>query len=333
MSSRAENHTPARRKRAGTGKEAPLGSGKSDAIGSAAPAAGSAAKPGIPGEIICSDEPVAINVGRQVVTVEVVNTGDRPITVGSHYHFAEVNPALRFDRKAAWGCRQNIIAGGMTRFEPGIGQHVELVPFAGRRIAAGFRASAQGRSMPDIPRQLYASMLGPTIGDRLHLADTDLFVEIEEDRCVGGDEIVFGGGKNGRESQAPSHAPRAQGTPDLVVTNVVIVDHWGIIKADVGIRDGRFVAIGKSGNPDIMDGVDPALVIGPSTELMNGAGQIMTAGAIDTHVHMISPDMCRVALEAGITTLVGGGTGPISGSLATLATPGPWWLERMFEAL
>lgn len=186
--------------------------------------------------------------------------------------------------------------------------------------------------MPDIARPLYVSMLGPTKGDRLRLADTDLFIEIEEDHCVGGDENVFGGGKSGRESQGQSHTPRAQGTPDLVVTNVVILDHWGVIKADVGIRDGRFVAIGKSGNPDIMDGVDPALVVGPSTELMNGAGMIMTPGAVDTHVHMVSPDMCRVALEAGITTMVGGGTGPISGSLATLATPGQWWMERMFEA-
>jgi urease subunit alpha len=186
--------------------------------------------------------------------------------------------------------------------------------------------------MPDVDRRTYVSMLGPTTGDRLRLADTDLFIEVEEDRCVGGDEIVFGGGKTGRESQGQSHASRAEGTPDLVVTNVVILDHWGIIKADIGIRDGRFVGIGKSGNPDIMDDIDPALVIGPSTELMNGTGMIMTPGAVDTHVHMVSPDMCRVALQAGITTLVGGGAGPTSGSLATLATPGQWWLARMFEA-
>ncbi|RBY95391.1 urease subunit alpha [Blastococcus sp. TF02-8] len=186
--------------------------------------------------------------------------------------------------------------------------------------------------MPEIDRQMYVSMLGPTTGDRLRLADTSLFIEIETDHCVGGDENVFGGGKSGRESQGQSHTPRTEGTPDLVVTNVVVLDHWGIVKADVGIRDGRFVGIGKSGNPDIMDGVDPALVVGPSTEVMNGTGLIMTAGAIDTHVHMVSPDMCTVALEAGTTTLVGGGTGPTSGSQATLATPGAWWLERMFEA-
>jgi urease subunit alpha len=186
--------------------------------------------------------------------------------------------------------------------------------------------------MTDIDRRQYAGSLGPTKGDRLRLADTDLLIEIEEDRCVGGDEVVFGGGKSGRESQGQSHTPRSQGTPDLVINGVVVLDHWGIVKADVGIRDGRFVAIGKSGNPDIMDGVHPDLVVGPSTELMNGAGLIMTAGAIDTHVHMVSPAMCEVALQAGTTTLVGGGSGPTDGSKATLATPGAWWLERMFEA-
>ncbi|OBH20228.1 urease subunit alpha [Mycolicibacter sinensis] len=185
--------------------------------------------------------------------------------------------------------------------------------------------------MPEIPRQLYAMMLGPTKGDQLRLADTDLFIEIEEDHCVGGNEIVFGGGKSGRESQGQSHTPRAQGTPDLVIANVVILDHWGIIKADVGIRDGRFTAIGKSGNPDVMDGVHPGLVIGPSTEIMNGTGMIMTAGAIDTHVHFVNPQMCEVALQAGITTLVGGGSGPTDGGKATLATPGSWWLARMLE--
>lgn len=185
--------------------------------------------------------------------------------------------------------------------------------------------------MAEIERKRYVASLGPTTGDRLRLADTNLFIEIEEDRCAGGDEIVFGGGKSGRESQGQSHTLRSEGTPDTVILGVVILDHWGIIKADVGIRDGRFVGIGKAGNPDIMDGIHPNLVIGPSTELMNGAGLIMTAGAIDTHVHMVSPTMCQIALEAGVTTLAGGGSGPTDGSKATLATPGSWWLERMFE--
>lgn len=186
--------------------------------------------------------------------------------------------------------------------------------------------------MADIDRRQYAASLGPTTGDQLRLADTNLFIEIERDLCAGGDEVVFGGGKSGRESQGQSHTPRSQGTPDLVIVGVVVLDHWGVVKADVGVRDGRIAAIGKSGNPDTMDGVHPDLVVGPSTELMNGAGLIMTAGAIDTHVHMVSPAMCPVALEAGVTTLVGGGSGPTDGSKATLATPGAWWMQRMFEA-
>jgi urease subunit alpha len=185
--------------------------------------------------------------------------------------------------------------------------------------------------MVEIDRATYDASLGPTTGDQLRLADTDLFIEIEDDLCVGGDEVIFGGGKSGRESQGQSHRTRAENTPDLVVTNVVVFDHQRIIKADVGIRDGQFVAIGKSGNPDIMDGVHPDLVVGPSTELINGAGLIMTPGAIDTHVHFVSPDMCEVALQAGITTLVGGGSGPTDGSKATLATSGSWWMERMLE--
>ena len=185
--------------------------------------------------------------------------------------------------------------------------------------------------MAEIPRRQYVASLGPTTGDRLRLADTNLFIEIEEDRCAGGDETVFGGGKSGRESQGQSHATRAEGTPDLVIAQVVVLDHWGIVKTDVGIRDGRIVALGKSGNPDIMDGVHPDLVVGPNTELVNGMGTIMTAGTVDTHVHFVSPDMSIVALEAGITTLVGGGTGPTDGSKATLATPAGWWMERMLE--
>lgn len=186
--------------------------------------------------------------------------------------------------------------------------------------------------MAEIDRASYDASLGPTAGDQLRLADTDIFIEIEEDLCVGGDEVIFGGGKSGRESQGQSHRTRAENTPDLVIVNVVVFDHQRIIKADVGIRDGRFVAVGKSGNPDIMDGVHPDLVVGPSTELLNGSGLIMTPGAIDTHVHFVSPVMCEVALQAGITTIVGGGTGPTDGSKAALATPGGWWMERMLEA-
>lgn len=187
--------------------------------------------------------------------------------------------------------------------------------------------------MVEIPRAEYVSSFGPTTGDRIRLADTDLLIEIEKDLSGGGDESVFGGGKSIRESMGQSAATRAEGTPDLVITGAVILDHWGIIKADVGVRDGRICGIGKSGNPDTMDGIDPALVIGPSTEIMAGNGMILTAGTIDTHVHFVGPDMFTLALNAGTTTMVGGGTGPFEGSKATLATPGAWWLARMFESM
>ncbi len=144
-------------------------------------------------------------------------------------------------------------------------------------------------------------------------------------------EAVFGGGKSVRESMGQSCMTRAEGTPDLVITGAVILDHWGVIKADVGVCDGRIVALGKSGNPDTMDGVHPNLVIGPSTEIMSGNGLIMTAGAIDTHVHFVGPQMLQIALASGTTTVVGGGSGPTEGSKATLATPGAWWMERMLE--
>jgi urease subunit alpha len=186
--------------------------------------------------------------------------------------------------------------------------------------------------MGDISRAEYAASFGPTTGDRIRLADTNLFIEVTEDRCVGGDEAIFGGGKSIRESMGQSRATRAEGTPDLVITGAVVLDHWGVIKADVGIRDGRIVALGKAGNPETMDGIHPDLVIGPSTEIAAGNGMILTAGTVDTHVHYVGPDMFEEALAAGTTTVVGGGTGPTEGSKATLATPGSWWTARMLEA-
>jgi urease subunit alpha len=190
--------------------------------------------------------------------------------------------------------------------------------------------------MTEIDRQHYLHLYGPTAGDRIRLADTDLFIEVTEDRCRGpqqADEVVFGGGKVIRESMGQATVSRAEGAPDLVITGAVILDHWGIVKADVGVRDGRIVGIGKAGNPDIMDGVDPALVIGPSTEVLAGNGLILTAGAIDAHVHFICPQLVPEALSAGITTLVGGGTGPAEGTKATTVTPGAWYLARMLESL
>lgn len=191
--------------------------------------------------------------------------------------------------------------------------------------------------MSELTRERYAALFGPTAGDRIRLADTDLFVEITEDRSGGperaGDEAVFGGGKVLRESMGQSRATRADGAPDTVITGAVIIDHWGIIKADIGIRDGRIVGIGKAGNPDIMTGVHPALVVGPSTEIIAGNGRILTAGAIDCHVHLICPQLMEEALGGGITTIVAGGTGPAEGSKATTVTPGAWHLARMLEAL
>jgi urease subunit alpha len=189
----------------------------------------------------------------------------------------------------------------------------------------------------ELSRARYAALFGPTTGDRIRLADTDLFVEITEDRSGGpglaGDEAVFGGGKVLRESMGQSRATRADGAPDTIITGAVIIDHWGIIKADIGIRDGRIVAIGKAGNPDIMDGVHTDLVVGPSTEVIAGNGRIVTAGAIDCHVHLICPQIMDEALGGGITTIIAGGTGPAEGSKATTVTPGAWHLARMLESL
>ena len=191
--------------------------------------------------------------------------------------------------------------------------------------------------MTELSRARYAALFGPTTGDRIRLADTDLFVEITEDRSGGpglaGDEAVFGGGKVLRESMGQGRATRAEGAPDTVITGVVIIDYWGIIKADIGIRDGRIVAIGKAGNPETMTGVHPDLVVGPSTEIIAGNGRIVTAGAIDCHVHLICPQIMEEALGGGITTIIAGGTGPAEGSKATTVTPGAWHLARILESM
>jgi urease subunit alpha len=184
-----------------------------------------------------------------------------------------------------------------------------------------------------VDRARYARLYGPTTGDRIRLADTNLFVEVEADHCAGGDEVVFGGGKVIRESMGQSAATRSEGTPDLVITGAVILDHWGVVKADIGVRDGRIVGIGRAGNPDTMDGVDPALVIGPSTEILSGNGLIVTAGAVDSHVHLICPQILEEALASGITTIIGGGTGPAEGTKATTVTPGAFNLAMMLRAL
>jgi urease subunit alpha len=184
-----------------------------------------------------------------------------------------------------------------------------------------------------ISRERYGALYGPTVGDRLRLADTNLWLEVEEDRCIGGDEAVFGGGKTIRESMLQGTRTAAQGAPDLVITNVVVLDHWGVIRCDVGIKDGRIAALGKAGNPDVADGVDPALEIGPTTEIVAGEGRILTAGGIDCHVHFICPQIVDEALAAGMTTLIGGGTGPAEGTRATTCTPSPRAIGEMLLAM
>ncbi|MGA2964062.1 MAG: urease subunit alpha [Candidatus Korobacteraceae bacterium] len=186
-----------------------------------------------------------------------------------------------------------------------------------------------------IPRRTYADLYGPTTGDRIRLADTELIVEVEKDFTCYGDEITFGGGKVIRDGMGQSSLARREkehGALDLVITNALIIDHWGIVKGDIGIRDGRIVKVGKAGNPDTMDGVDPDLVVGAATEVIAGENLIATAGGIDSHVHFISPQQLYEAISNGITTMIGGGTGPATGTAATTCTPGAWNLARMLQA-
>ncbi|MEJ5902012.1 urease subunit alpha [Ochrobactrum teleogrylli] len=184
--------------------------------------------------------------------------------------------------------------------------------------------------MGRISRQAYAELYGPTKGDRVRLADTELIIEVEEDRCIYGEEVTFGGGKVIRDGMGQGQRPSAE-TADLVITTVIILDYWGIIKADVGIKNGHISGIGKAGNPDIQPGVN--IIVGPATDVIAGEGKILTAGGIDTHIHFIAPQQAEEALASGTTTLVGGGTGPTVGTLATTVTPGPWAIHRMLEAV
>jgi urease subunit alpha len=185
--------------------------------------------------------------------------------------------------------------------------------------------------MPHVmSRAAYAQMFGPTVGDKVRLADTDLVIEVERDFTIYGEEVKFGGGKVIRDGMGQSQRSRSDGAVDTVITNALILDHWGIVKADIGIKDGRIAAIGKAGNPDVQPGVD--IIIGPGTEAISGEGKIVTAGGIDTHVHYICPQQIEEALYSGLTTMMGGGTGPATGTNATTCTPGPWHIQRMLQA-
>ena len=183
--------------------------------------------------------------------------------------------------------------------------------------------------MAKIDRHAYAHMFGPTTGDRVRLADTDLIIEVEKDYTRYGDEVKFGGGKVIRDGMGQGQFS-CEETPDLVITNALILDYWGIVKADVAVNNGRIAAIGKAGNPDVQDGVD--ILIGPGTEIIAGEGKILTAGGIDAHIHYICPQQVEEALMSGVTTMIGGGTGPATGTNATTCTPGPWNIAKMMQA-
>jgi len=328
----------------------------------------------IPGEVITLVDDLVINSDREVRYLKVSNTCDRPIQVGSHYHFIETNKLLQFDRIASYGYRLNIASGTSVRFEPGESKTVGLVMISGGRVIRGGNNLASGPvdsslenitriknlirekgfldidssinndSDPDIKRQkiinfgltlnrkTYASMYGPTVGDVIRLGDTDLFIRIEKDFAVLGDECKFGGGKVIREGMGQSTGIKVDNQLDLVITNAIIIDHSGIVKADIGVKKGRIIGIGKAGNPDVMSGVDPQLVIGVNTEVISAEGLIVTAGAVDSHVHFICPQLCEVAVASGITTLLGGGTGPSSGTSATTCTPSPSQIRMMLRA-
>src|SRR5471030_907783 len=295
-----------------------------------------------PGEILPAKGELELNKGSNPIHIEVSNTGDRPIQVGSHYHFFETNDALKFDRKRAKGMRLDIAAGTAVRFEPGQSRTVRLTPYLGARESHGFQAKVSGKLGPivkvgpsnegptRISRAAYAGMFGPTTGDKVRLADTDLFIEVEKDHTVYGEEVKFGGGKVIRDGMGQSQVTRAKGAVDTVITNALIIDHWGIVKADVGLRDGRIVGIGKAGNPDIQP--DVTIIIGPGTEVIAGEGKILTAGGVDAHIHFICPQQVEEAIASGITTMIGGGTGPATGTLATTCTPGPWHIGRMIQS-
>ncbi|KAF8501372.1 urease [Russula emetica] len=316
----------------------------------------------LPGAIIARKEDIVINKGRERVRLRVTNTGDRPVQIGSHYHFIEANAALSFDRGRAYGKRLDIPAGTAVRFEPGDIKTVTLCTIGGARIISGgnllasgplnhasldailSRLLAQGflsTHEPDAPvvredtlvsREAYVSMFGPTTGDRIRLGDTELWIEVERDEAVYGDEVKFGGGKSIREGMGQATNRPASEALDLVITNALIIDWSRIFKADIGVKNGFIVGLGKAGNPDVMDGVHPSLIIGSSTEVIAGEKLIVTAGAIDAHVHYISPTQVIEALAAGTTTMIGGGTGPSAGTNATTCTPSPFYIQHMLAA-
>ncbi|RKP08933.1 urease [Thamnocephalis sphaerospora] len=326
----------------------------------------------IPGAYDIVPGRITLSAGRKRRSLRVTNAGDRPIQVGSHYHLVETNAHLVFDRVAAYGFRLDIPAGTAVRFEPGDSRTVTVVELGGGQVICGGNTLANGpvceetraqvcevmqlqqfghreesETMQEdddddddkadppaatIDRRVYADMFGPTVGDRVRLGDTFLWLEIEHDYTVYGDECKFGGGKVLRDGMGQTASSCDTDTLDLVITNAIIVDHHGIVKADIGIKDGYIKGIGKAGNPDTMEGVTEGMVVGATTEVLAGENRIFTAGAIDTHVHFLCPQLIPEALATGITTLIGGGTGPNTGTNATTCTPGSFHLRTMLQA-
>ena len=323
-----------------------------------APAA--AKKSPAPGEVCTSKESIELLAGRDKVKVRVTNTCDRPIQVGSHFHLIEANRYLNFDRRRAFGKRLAVPSGTAVRFEPGESKTVTLVDIAGNRVVKGGNNLVDGPATAErieeviqrvrnagfghvdaedlgageplmIPRHKYAHMYGPTMGDRVRLGDTNLYVTPERDLTMKGEESKFGGGKTLREGMAQQAGVGAADCLDTIITNALIIDHTGIYKADIGVKDGHIVGIGHGGNPDVAD-ITPGMVVGVNTEAIAAEGCIVTAGALDTHIHYICPQLCTEAVASGITTLLGGGTGPATGTCATTCTPSPAHIRFMLES-
>ncbi|KAI9743508.1 MAG: Urease [Claussenomyces sp. TS43310] len=316
-----------------------------------------------PGALVTVKGRVRLNEGRSRIKIKVTSRGDRPIQIGSHYHFIETNPELEFDRLRAYGYRLDIAAGTSVRFEPGDTRTVTLVEISGHKIIRGGNHVATGRvefsrhddilaklqsggfaNAPEpnadstliapfeIDRAAYAAMFGPTVGDVLRLGNTDLWVKVEEDLTSYGDECKFGGGKTLREGMGQASGVSDAQCLDLVIVNALIVDWSGIYKADIGVKDGIIVGIGKAGNPDVMEGVTESMVVGSCTDVVAGEGKIITAGGFDTHIHFICPQQVYEAISSGITTMLGGGTGPSAGTSATTCTPGKNYIREMLQA-
>lgn len=318
-----------------------------------------------PGALVCVKEgKIKLNPDRKRIQLKVVSKGDRPIQVGSHYHFIETNPQLDFDRVRAHGYRLDIPAGTSVRFEPGDTKTVTLVQIGGHQKIHGGNNIATGSihdtsiadaiveklqqggfaHLPEpagdaahidgavMERQAYCSMYGPTTGDLVRLGATDLWIKVEKDYTHYGDECCFGGGKTLREGMGQAGGRADKDSLDTVITNALIVDYTGIVKADIGIKDGMIVGIGKAGNPDVMDGVNPDLIVGSCTDVIAGEHKIVTAGGFDTHIHFICPQQAYEAIASGITSMLGGGTGPSTGSNATTCTPGANHIRQMLQA-